>query len=273
MDLTPWLLYFATVLVNPCPKLTTGAPPPAARRQPLMIEAQTSREVLEVLSFRWFQPYNRLTTASGIGKGPRVELDDKGKVNLPHPIFEFKPAVQSQAPDVVHPPTLATVNSLHLVDYIDESWSEIISPNQPRDPSLTFHPETSSTKADSSHPDLSDVSEPSLARSFERVSGRRTTSRIQLECDKVSGASETRPPPLPVFFSVESSSLGEYDFDLLSEFPTPPKKGWSCAGVAYHVRLIDSIHSSTPAAFAPQETGDWRPVLKVLPVTNPRSHL
>ena len=140
------------------------------------------------------------------------------------PILDIKSAVQSQAPDVVHPSTLATANSLHLADYIDEPQSEITNSNQPQDPSSGFDVETSSIKADSSHPDLSDVPEPSPVRPFERISGRRSTPR-ELERDRLVGASETPPQPLSVIFSTEPSPPGEYDFGLLSEFPAPPKKG------------------------------------------------
>ena len=232
MELPLWFLYFATVLAHPCFQLAYDAPPlatetRAARRQPLMIEAPTTWEAAETLSFRWFQPHSHLASPSGVRKSPRVELpelEDKSKVKILLPILKIKPAVQSQAPDVVHPPTLDTANSLHLADYIDESRSE--TANQPQDPSSAFNPETSSIRAASSHPDISDVSEPALVQSFERISGRRTTPRIQLECSQVGGgASEMRPPPLPVIFSVEPLPLGEYDFGLLSEFPAPPKKG------------------------------------------------
>lgn len=161
-------------------------------------------------------------------EGPGIELaelEDEVKVNPLPLILEIKPAVQSQAPDLIHPSALATTNSLHLADYIDESLSEITYPNLPRDRSSAFHPETSSIEADSSHPDLAEVSKPAFVRSFERVSGRRTTPRIQLECGQVGGTTGTWPPSLPADFSVEPSPLGEYDFGLLSAFPAPPKKG------------------------------------------------
>jgi hypothetical protein len=226
VDLPLWLLYFAMVLEQSCPENATDTLPYATttrttRRHPLMIEAPASCEFVEVLSFRWFQPHSHLASFSGLEKSPRVELPElegKKEANLLPLILEVKPAVQLQAPDVVHPPTLVTTNSLHLADYIDD-------PNQPQDPSLAFHSETSSIKADSSHPDLSDVSEPALARTFERISGRRITPRIPLECDQVADASRTRPQSFPEAFSLKSPPPGEYDFGLLSEFPAPPEKG------------------------------------------------
>lgn len=219
------------VLVQSCPELAADSLPPAAatraaRRYRLMIEAPTSCEMEEKLSFRWFQPHSRHSSYSGMEKNPRVELprlEGKKEVNLLPPILEVKPAVQSQAPDIVHPPTLATSNSLHLADYIDEPQSEITDPNLPHDPSSAFRSEISSIKTDSSHPDLSGVSTPSLARAFERISGRRATHRTRPECFQAGGASPTLP--FPTAFSSESLPPGEYDFSLLSEFPAPPEKG------------------------------------------------
>ena len=213
-----------------------------------MIEAPASREVVEELSFCWFKPHGRLASSSRTGKSPIVELpepEDKNEVNLLPTIIEIKPAVQSQAPDVVHPPTLATTNSLHLVDYINESWPEFIDPIQPKDPS-SVHPETSSIKAESSHPDLSDAPESTPVCTFERISGRRTTPGIQLKSGQIDDAGGFRPPPLPVVFSAGSPPPGEYDFSLLSEFPALPKKGRSCAGVTLCSLLIPSAAPIRP---------------------------
>lgn len=242
-ELPLWLLYFATVLVRSCSEFAFILPPPtsgagAVQRRPLMIEAPTSHEAgEEELSFRWFQSHSRPASSSRFDGGARAdlaELKDKDKLNPPPPILELKPAIQSQAPDVVHPPTLPTANSLHLVDYIDKSWSEITDPNQREDASPTLHSETSSVKTELSHPHLCrDVSEPILVRSFERISGRRTTPRIQSEYGQVSCASETRPP-FPSLEVISTESLPrEYDLCLLSEFPAPPKTGESLSCVVF----------------------------------------
>lgn len=252
VDLPLWLLYFTMVLVQSYPEFTVNYPPSltktrSARQHPLMIEAPTSCEVVEVLSFHWFQPHSRLVLSSGMGEGPLVklpELEGKGKFNLLPPTLEIKPAVRSQAPDVVHPLMLTTTNSLHLVDYISESWSEVTD----ADSSLGFNPETSSIKADSSHPDLLEVFKPTLIRPFERISGRRSTPPIQFECDKASSAGETRLPLSSTMFSAEYP-LDEYDFDLLSEFPAPPRKCWSCTGVARCGQLIPPTAPVRPFSF------------------------
>ena len=210
-ELPQWLLYFAAILVRPCSEPTTVLPSPltcktrVTQRRPSMIESSTSHKAEEVLSFCWFQPHAHLASSSALGEDHGVELADlKDRVGRRPPTLKLKPAVQSQAPDVVHPPALPTANSLHLVDYIDES-----AESSHQDPSLGMSGAT---------PD----------RPFERISGRRMTPPIQPECGQASdtGGTPSRLSPLEAT-SVESLPLGGYDFGLLSEFPAPPKKGRS----------------------------------------------
>ncbi|KAF9785795.1 hypothetical protein BJ322DRAFT_741324 [Thelephora terrestris] len=192
-----------------------------------MIEAQTSREATEVLLFRWFRTHARLASSSGSEDGPKVELAEpkaKRKFIPSLPILELQPAVQPQAPDVVHPHILPNANSFHLADYIDKSWSEIIYPNQREGPSPTPRSDTSSIKTELSHPRLSlDISEPTLLRPFERISGRRTIPHVQSDPGQVSHTSEERTPfSLLEVISLESLTR-EFDLGLLSAFPAPPK--------------------------------------------------
>jgi hypothetical protein len=70
-----------------------------------------------------------------------------------------------------------------------------------------------------------DISEPTLLRPFERISGRRTTPHIQSEYGQVSRTSEARTSfSLLEVISLESLTR-EFDLGLLSAFPAPPNPG------------------------------------------------
>jgi len=229
-ELPLWTLYFAMILIRSCSGPAVAPPPPntetrAVLRHPLMIEAPTPEVVEEVLAFCWFQSHTLLASCSGLVEDSKVEpVEPKDELNLLPLVPELKHGVQSQAPDVIHSSTPPTTNSLHLADYIDEPGSGVTDPDQPRDPAPFFPPETSSAMAELSHPHLTpDVSGPPFARSFEKISGRRTTPPIQLEYGQVDGVSQIRPSlSLLKVVSMESLPLGEYDFSLLSHFPPPP---------------------------------------------------
>lgn len=227
-ELPPWALHFSTFLARSCSEPATIPPPSAVEPRAswrLMIEAPPPAEVGEVLSFYWFQPHTCFAP-SELDEGPGVEPTRFKDEYNHNPLLELKPAVQSHVPDISHPPVLSTINSFHLADYIDESWLETADLNLREAPSSIFNSETSSIKADLSHSQLSaGVSESTLARSFERVSGKRATPRVQLERSRVGSSINTRPP-LSLLGAISMESLpGDCDFGLLSEFPAPPKKG------------------------------------------------
>ena len=230
-ELPLWLLYFAAILMRPRSEPAAVSPPstvePRATRR-LMIEAPPPAEVREVLSFHWFQPHTCFDPPE-LDEDPGVEptgFKDEDNHNALPSIPELKPAVQSHVPDVFHPPALSTINSLHLADHVNELWLETADLNQREVPQSTFRPETSSIETDLSHSYLpAGVSESTLVRSFERVSGKRTTPRVLLEFGQVGSAGET---PFSLLDVISTESLpGDCDFGLLSEFPAPPKKSES----------------------------------------------
>lgn len=229
-EFTQWIFYFATVLVRSCPELPTTET--RARVQyPLMIEAPASGEATEeVLSFCWFQSHTPLAPSSTLDEGSEVKPTElKDTLDFSPPVPELKSAVQSWAPDVVHPPAPPTTCSVHFADYIDEPRLEITDRNQLNDLAPTRSQEILPTVKGLPRPYASPGAyRTALVRSFERISGQRTTSPIQLEHGQVNGASNSRPSlSLAKVISMESRSLGEHDFSLLSQFPAPPKKGKS----------------------------------------------
>ena len=235
-EFTQWVFYFATVLVRSCPEPAAVPPPPTtetrARIQyPLMIEAPASDEATEeVLSFCWFQSHTPLASSSTLDEGSEVKPTElKDTLDFSPPVPELKPAVQSWAPDVVHSSSLHTTCSVHFADYIDEPRLKITDRNQLNDPAPTRSQETLPTVMGLPRPYAPPgVSGTALVRSFERISGQRTTPPIRLEHGQVNCASNSRPSlSLVKVVSMESRSLGEHDFSLLSQFPAPPKKGKS----------------------------------------------
>jgi hypothetical protein len=197
-----------------------------------MIEAPASGEATEeALSFCWFQSHTPLASSSTLDKGSEVEPTElKDTLDFLPPVPELKPAVQSWVPDVVHSSAPPTTCSVHFTDYIDEPRLEITDRNQLKDLAPTRSQETLPTVMGLPRPYASPgVSGTALVRSFERISGQRTTPPILLEHGQgVNGDSNGRHSlSLIKVISMESRSLGEHDFSLLSQFPAPPKKGKS----------------------------------------------
>jgi len=232
-ELFLWGFYFSTILVRSCSKSVISPPPPptetqAVRRLPLVIETSAS-EVAKVLSICWFRSHTPPGSSSGLDGGSETQSIE-GKLDVLSPVLELNSTIKSQVLDAVHSPASSTISSLHLVDNVDDSGSEITDPDQPENPVLSFLPETRpSTRTELSHQHLSpDVSELPLVRSFERISGRRVTPLIQLEHGQVDGVGQVRSSlSLLKVVSMDSLSLGEYDLSFLSQFPAPPKKGKS----------------------------------------------
>jgi len=228
-ELPLWVLYFTVVLVRS--RFGSAAPPSTIEtrtilRHQLMIEAPTSGEVVEeVPSFHWFQPHTLLTSSSGPDECSKVEPPELGcKFSLLLPTLELKPVVTSRAPDVVRSPT-PPAGSLHLADYIDGPKSEIADPSQPKGPTSTLSlGMTSMATGLSCSERIPDAPGPALVRSFERISGRRRTPPIQFWYCSVDRASKIRPSlSVLTVTPTEPPSLGEYDFNILSQFPLPPK--------------------------------------------------
>ena len=233
-ELPLWGLYFATIIIRSCSKPVVAPPPPptetrAVHRLPPMIEALAS-EGAKVLLICWFQSHI-LPGSFRLDGGLTIQpLELKDKLDLLPPVLELNPAIQPKVQDSFHSPASSTVNSFHLADDVDDPGSEITDPNQPKEPALSFLPETRpSTRTELSHQHFSpNVSEPPLVRSFERISGRRMTPLIQLEHGQIDGVSQVRSSlSLLKVVSMDSLSLGEYDLGFLSQFPAPPKKGKS----------------------------------------------
>ena len=232
-ELFLWGLYFSTIVVRSYSKPAVSPPPPstktrAVRRLPLVIETSAS-EVAKVLSICWLRSHTPSGSSPGLDGGSETQPIE-GKLDVLSPVLELNSTIQSQVLDAVHSPASSTINSLHLVDNVDDSGSEITDPNQPENSVLSFLPETRpSTRTGLSHRHLSpDVSEPPPVRSFERISGRRVTPLIRLEHDQVDGVGQVQSSlSLLKVVSVDSLSLGEYDLSFLSQFPVPPKKGKS----------------------------------------------